>query len=98
MNGQGRSKSPNQDKDSGQQVEESDDFKKETLPLQSCGSPSNFQSLLKDIVGPADCVDGLTLSEMVENLGDIAVTFNFDTIDFQENIACLNTGKLCWPV
>jgi len=33
MNGQGSSKSANQNKDSGEQVEESDDFKEETLPL-----------------------------------------------------------------
>jgi len=98
MNGQGRSKSANQNKDTGKQVEESDDFKKEPLPLQPWRSSTNIQRLLNDIVGAADCVDGVTLSEIIKGLSDVAVTFDFDTIDFQENIACLNPGKLCGAV
>jgi hypothetical protein len=53
---------------------------------------------LNDIIRPADGVNGLTLPEIIERLSDIAVTFDFDPIDFQENVARLNPGKLCGPV
>ena len=93
MNGQRRSESANQNKDSGQKVEEPDDFKVETLPLQPRRSSGDFQCLLNDIVGTANCINGLRLSDIIENLSDIAVALDFDAIDFQQDIAGLNAGK-----
>jgi len=98
MNGERRSISANQNKDSGQQVEEPDDLKEETLPFQSRRDSGNIQRLLNNIVGAADCVNGLRLSEFIENPRDITIALNFDPIDLQQDIASLNPGKLCGSI
>jgi hypothetical protein len=53
---------------------------------------------LKGIVGPADCVNGLRLTDVIKNPSDIAIGLYFEPIDFQQNIASLNPGKLCGPI
>jgi hypothetical protein len=53
---------------------------------------------LNDIVGPADRVNGLRLTDIVKNSGDIAITINFESVDLQQDIAGLNSGKFCGPV
>ena len=92
MYGEGCSKSANQNKDSSQQIEKSDDFEKKTLPLQSRRSSGNIQRLLNNSVGAAERVNGLRRAKLIENPGDIAITFDAETIDFQKDIACLNSG------
>ena len=98
MNGQRRSKSANQNKDSSEQIEKPYDFKEETLSLQSRRSSGDVQRLLKDTVGAANRVNGLSLSDTIENPSDIAITLNFVTIDFQQDVASLNSGKFCGSV
>jgi hypothetical protein len=98
MNGQRRSESANENKDSRQQIEEPDDFKEETLPFDSKWSSANFQRFVKYVVGTADCVNGFRLSDIIKNPSNIAIGLNFVVIDFQEDVAGLNSGKLCRSV
>ena len=53
---------------------------------------------MNNIVGAADCVNGLRLSDGIKNPRDIAIALDFDTIDFQQDIARLNPGQLCGSV
>jgi hypothetical protein len=53
---------------------------------------------LNNTVGPAYRVNGRRLSDIIKNSSDIAIALNFLTIDFQQDIASLNPGKLCGPV
>jgi hypothetical protein len=98
MNGQRRSISANQNKDSSQQVVKSDDFKEETLTFQPRRNSGNIQRLLNNTVGAANRVNGLRLSDIIKNPSDVAIALYFGTIDLKQDIASLNSGKLCGPV
>ena len=84
MNGQGSSKSANQNKDSGQQIEEPDDFKEETLSFQPGLSSGNIQRLLNDAIGAANRVNGRRLPDIIKDPGDIAIAFDFFTVDLND--------------
>jgi len=98
MDGQGRSISANQNEDSGQQVEEPDDFKEKTLPFQSRRSSGNIQRLLQNVIGSADRVNRLRLFDFVKNPSDVQIRLYFLAIDFQKDVAGLNTGKFSGSV
>jgi hypothetical protein len=53
---------------------------------------------LNNTVCPAYRVNGRRLSDIIKNPSDIAIAFNFDTIDFQQDIASLNPCKLCGSI
>jgi hypothetical protein len=98
MYGQGRSKPANQNKDSGQQVEEPDHFKEEALPFHPRRSSGDIHCLLEDIVGPADCISGLRLADFIEDLSDFTIALDFAAIYCQQDIPWLNTGVLRGPI
>jgi hypothetical protein len=53
---------------------------------------------LNNTVGAAYRVNGLRLPEIIKNPSDVAIALDFDTIDFQQNIASLNSAKFRGPV
>ena len=50
------------------------------------------------IVGPANRVNGLRLTDVIKYSSDIAIGVYFEAIDFQQDVASLNSGKFCRPV